>query len=315
MPVATAAALPNKRVDPGHLPGGFRVRRGKHLQTARRIGGDELAVGGAHRRIDGIAGAQRLAAALAGAVARVERIGASMSAWTAALLRGKQAVADRERAGLVELDVLVMLRSLLSRSSGDRPISRRMFSAIGPLRRSLAFALEWRDSRSRCRGRGKCTGSDRSCDGLAEYAVQAGLGDRASAESGDDGGNLDAGCPYRAMRTFVATMPPMPTARAFLQHHNALGVLQRASRTAASGNGRNEVIAKHADLQPVVTHLVHRVLDGAEHGTERDHDGFGAVHAIRAHQAAGIAAKDLPGTRLRCEGSAPAPAICLAWAR
>ena len=60
--------------------------------------------GRAHRGVDRVARAQRLAAALAGAVARVERVAALDRRLHAALLGREQAVADGEGAGLVELD-------------------------------------------------------------------------------------------------------------------------------------------------------------------------------------------------------------------
>ena len=61
-----------QRVNPRHLPGGFGVWRGKHLQTPGGVGGDQLAVGGGHGGINGVAGAQRLTTTLAGTVTGIE---------------------------------------------------------------------------------------------------------------------------------------------------------------------------------------------------------------------------------------------------
>ena len=96
-----------ERVDPGQLPARLGVGRRKHLQAAGGVGGDQLSFRGAHRGVDRITRAQRLAAALAGAVARVERVVAVDAGLHAALLGCEQAVADGEGAGLVELERLV----------------------------------------------------------------------------------------------------------------------------------------------------------------------------------------------------------------
>ncbi len=94
------------RVHPWHLPGRFGIRRGKHFQAAGGIGRDHLRAGRLHRRVQRVARAQRLAASLAGAVSRIDRITAIPLRLDAAVFRFQQAVADGERAGLVELDGL-----------------------------------------------------------------------------------------------------------------------------------------------------------------------------------------------------------------
>ena len=63
-----------QRVEPGQLPGRLRVRRREDLEAAGRVRGDQPALGRAHRGVEHVAGAERLAAALAGAVARGERV-------------------------------------------------------------------------------------------------------------------------------------------------------------------------------------------------------------------------------------------------
>ena len=98
------SSVAEQRVDPRHLPRCFRVRCGEHFQTASGVGGDQLAVGGLHGRVDGISCTQRLATALAGAVTRVQRILALSVGLNAALVGIQQAIAHGERAGLVELD-------------------------------------------------------------------------------------------------------------------------------------------------------------------------------------------------------------------
>jgi hypothetical protein len=44
---------------------------------------------------------------------------------------------------------------------------------------------------------------------------------------------------------------------------------------------------------PALRRLVHRVLDGAQHGAQGDDDGFGVVQAIRFDQTARVASKNL----------------------
>ena len=68
-PAATAGALPNSECSHGSCQERLRVRRGEHLEAAGRVDRDQLAVGGPHRRVEHVARAERLAAALAGAVA------------------------------------------------------------------------------------------------------------------------------------------------------------------------------------------------------------------------------------------------------
>jgi hypothetical protein len=64
-----------QRVDPRNLPRGFGVGRREDLEAAGGVGRDQLVVGGVHRRVDGVTRAERLAAALAGAVSRVQGVG------------------------------------------------------------------------------------------------------------------------------------------------------------------------------------------------------------------------------------------------
>jgi hypothetical protein len=95
-----------QRMDPRNLPGGFRVGRGEDFEAAGGVGRDQLSLAGDHRGVDGVARAERLAAALAGAVPGVERVGALHVGLHRALFGRQQAVADGEGAGLVELDGL-----------------------------------------------------------------------------------------------------------------------------------------------------------------------------------------------------------------
>src|SRR6185295_11130581 len=100
-----------------------------------RIDGDQLVVGRAHGSIDGIACAQRLAAALAGPMPGIERVGPMHVRLHRALVFREKPVAHGERAGLIELDLRIhdgypMLAATV-------PMRRRMASAVGPVRRAL----------------------------------------------------------------------------------------------------------------------------------------------------------------------------------
>src|SRR5208283_358677 len=97
------------------------------------------AVGGAHRRVDGVARAERLAAALAGAMARGQRIRAVAARLDVALALVDEAIADGQRALLIELEFLDLVHRAPSVSFSMRPFSSclRMASAAGPARRAL----------------------------------------------------------------------------------------------------------------------------------------------------------------------------------
>src|SRR6266571_2788019 len=126
--VRAAGGVAEQRMDPGNLPGGFRVRGREHLEAAGGVGRHQLAGAGGHRRVDRVARAERLAATLAGAMAGVQRVGPRRVGLDAALLRFEQAVADGEGAGLVELDGLeghVRLLSDLRRD--DAEVAQQVF--------------------------------------------------------------------------------------------------------------------------------------------------------------------------------------------
>src|SRR4029079_10588280 len=116
------------------------VGRREHLEASRGVGGDQAIAGGPHRRVDGVARAERLAAALAGAVAGVERVAALDRGLHRALLGREQPIADGEGAGLVELDLLVHHATF----AGTGPTSRSRFSATGTLFRVCASRSSWR---------------------------------------------------------------------------------------------------------------------------------------------------------------------------
>ena len=97
-------------------------------------------LGRAHRRVDRVARAERLAAALAGAMARGQRIGARLARLHGALALVNQAVADGERALLVELELLHLVHRALSSAACDAARFRAVSgspSAVGPDRRAL----------------------------------------------------------------------------------------------------------------------------------------------------------------------------------
>ena len=101
------SGVAEQRMDPWQLPRRLRVGRREHLEAAGGVGGDQLVAGRAHRRVDGVARTERLAAALARPVAGVERIVSLDRRLDGALLGLEQAIADGEGAGLIELDELV----------------------------------------------------------------------------------------------------------------------------------------------------------------------------------------------------------------
>ncbi len=117
---AHGGRIAEQRVDPGNLPRGLGVRCREHLEAARGVRCDELAVGRRHGCVDRVARTERLAAPLACAVSRVQRVGALASRLHGALLLRQQPVADGEGAGLVEANGLIAHALRLIRSSRRR---------------------------------------------------------------------------------------------------------------------------------------------------------------------------------------------------
>ena len=95
-PVATAGALPNSEWIQGscHDDSGNGVEKTSRQPVA--LAAISLPLGGPHRRVERVAGAERLAAALAGPVPGGERVGAVHPRLHRALLGVEQAVADHE---------------------------------------------------------------------------------------------------------------------------------------------------------------------------------------------------------------------------
>ena len=172
------SGVAEQRMDPGNLPGSLRVRRREHLEAAGGIRGNQLPGRRLHRRIDCVARAQRLAAALAGAVTGVQGIRAAHVGLHRALLGRQQPVAHREGAGLVELDRLPGHVQVPQPIFGAaRPMSRRMLSAMGPERRTSRSRATTR-STIPDRDRGTSAARARHSLRLREHPVQRLLRDR-----------------------------------------------------------------------------------------------------------------------------------------
>jgi hypothetical protein len=95
-----------------------------------------------------------------------------------------------------------------------------------------------------------------------------------------------------ALRTSRETMPPMPTAKHFSMTTMRFACAV-ASRMVRNRERAERGDAQHADLHAFAAQLVHRVLDGAQHRSQGDDDGFGVFQAIRFDQAARVASKNL----------------------
>ena len=132
MPVATAGALPNSECIQGicHDVSGYGVENTSRQPVA--FTATSLPVRRPHRGVERISRAERLAAALAGTVAAVERVRAAGSDWTERWSGLEQPVADREAADLVVLHRLVASVPLTDPAEATAPRSRSMFSAVGP---------------------------------------------------------------------------------------------------------------------------------------------------------------------------------------
>ena len=102
--------IAEQRMQPRQLPRGFRIGRGEDFQAAGGVDGDQIVVGGAHRRIDGVAGTQRLAASLTGAVTAGQRIRSCLRGLHRPLFLRHQPVADGKGALLIIFQLLHGIR-------------------------------------------------------------------------------------------------------------------------------------------------------------------------------------------------------------
>ena len=80
-----------QRMQPRQLPGCFRIGRGEDFEAAGGVDGDQIIAGGAHGGVDGVARAERLAAALAGAMAAGQRVRALLRGLHGALVLARPA--------------------------------------------------------------------------------------------------------------------------------------------------------------------------------------------------------------------------------
>ena len=154
---AERRSVAEEGVDPGHLPGALRVGGREDLEAARGVGRDQPALGGPHRGVEHVAGAERLAAALTGAVPGGERVGALHPRLHRALLGIEQPISDHVGARLVELDVLVGIVRL----RGDRRRGRGACSRRGGPGDCLRSRASSRSTSSASRSR-KLSGSSSS---------------------------------------------------------------------------------------------------------------------------------------------------------
>ncbi len=136
-PVATAAALPNSECIQAtcHDVSGYGVEKtSRHPVALTTMSCRSVA---ASRGVEDVAGAERLAAPLAGPVARRERVRAHAVGLHRAQLRVDEAVADGETAHLVELDRLLGHTALPRRSAPPTArTSRSTRSTLGAVRGS-----------------------------------------------------------------------------------------------------------------------------------------------------------------------------------
>ena len=84
------------------------IRRREDLKAPRGVRRREAAVDGPHRRVDRIAGTERLTATLTGAVTGIERIRAIHRRLNRTLRRIEKTVAHREGARLIKVDLLLV---------------------------------------------------------------------------------------------------------------------------------------------------------------------------------------------------------------
>ena len=239
IPVLTAGALPNSEWIQGSSRA-LGIGGGEDLEAACRVRRDQLAPGRPHRRVEHEAGAERLAAALAGSVAAGERVGALSPGLYGALLGVEQPATDRVGARLVELD---LLGGHLSPCLSGAPRRPRRFRAGCSRRAGPAVGR---------RPRGQLSGNQLGVE--VEHLERLELVAPGSFEQLPSESRVIARPPSpaitvvqrvwlcaRASWMSVETMPPRPTASAF-SSTTTRQAPARASRTSSSGNGRNDLI-------------------------------------------------------------------------
>ena len=154
-----------------------------------------LPLGRAHCGVQRVARAQRLAAALAGPVARGDGVGAFRRGLDRPAALVHQAVAHGVGAGLVELDLLKRVFRLSWTGPLPRQDRRRTRPGFRALSRFSAIGPEWRTSRARAscscttsqlRSR-KVTSSRLSRAARSKSSAQRLAGDDPAAEAGDHG--------------------------------------------------------------------------------------------------------------------------------
>ena len=193
---------------------------------------------GPHRRVEGVAGTEGLAAALAGPVARVERVGPARIGLDGPLVVVERRFPTAKLPDLVEADGLRCSCRPPSRA-GPAPTSRSTFSADGPERRVAAIRASSRSTSPWSRSR-KVSGSQLARAASASIASSERRVIGATAEPGDDGAQRAARV-VGAMATSVESTPPKPMLNAFSTTTTRRAPAS-ASRTALAGNGRNDVI-------------------------------------------------------------------------
>ena len=292
-----------QRVQPGQLPRRLGVRRGEHLEAAGGVHRDHLPAGGAHRRVEHVARPERLAAALAGAVARGQRVRPAHPRLHRPLLGLEQPVAGHERAGLVELDLLVGHGGLPTRRRRTRRCRGRAACArrAGPAA-SRAGTARARAGPGRGRGRGSAAaGSRPGRRGRRRGAAQRRAGDRPAAEPRHHVVHLDRQ-PAGRVPGVLADDPARAHGERLLQDDHPAGVLQRLAHLG--DRPRPEAgDAQGADRRPFVPQGVHDLLDGAQHRPERDDDGVRVLGPVRLQQPAGVPAEVAAGSPRRSPGS------------
>ncbi len=300
--------IAEQRVDPRDLPRRLRIRRREHLEAAGGVDGDHLVVRGAHRGVDRVARAERLAAALARAVPGIERVGPLHVRLHRALVLGEQPVADGERAGLVELHRLQRHRlgllrfrrahaySPLPDAGADRaePAQDRFRGRPGAARELLALELVGDDVGVEVEERHllELVGAR-----VLEQLPQRGPRDRAAAEPGDHRVALQLD-PGQRLAHAVGDDAAQADGEALLEHDDALRVGERVAQRGQ--RERAERADRHRpDRDPIGAHLVDDLLHGAVDRTQRHDDRLGVGGAVIADEAARSRARTASRTRPR----------------
>ena len=308
MPVATAGALPNSEWIHGSCQddSGYGVEKTSRQPVA--FAATRRAVGRPHRGVEHVPRAERLAAALAGTVARGDRVRRARSrACTVRCSGVEQPVAGREacRPGRSLTRLVIGAPQWAARRCRGRAGCSRRAARRGPLGAARA-------RRGRRRDRGTSAGpGEPAGEHVVEQRAQRALRDRPAAEPGDDVVDAQpAARRGRAARSGRRCRPRRRRTPSRRPRHLRRAASARAPRRAARGGSSSMPSAPTGTPSSRSSSTTSSIVPSTEpSATTTVSASSRAVARGRARRTRG---RTPPRTRRRSAGSASSACICFA---